>query len=555
MTSRTARTILRLISLAPYFIYVITSAYTVISFPITRPSSISSPLICQQTMQRDYRTIPLALKSYSSLQSLTPMIMTRYRPASIISGKSNDSLLCLHASKTRSIDKSSPTDTAKTLYEILGVPPDAEKADIKRAYVALARQTHPDAIRQKKNDGEEDDGAEPMESFDTIARAYRTLTTPLERKRYDRKLRAKEFTNDVEQAIDNFGESDLFRKVVNPILRRGAVTTRKGWNEAIGASNGGEDGKTNNIVEGDDGVQTEKYMMNSIDDVVQAGKEGWKQADQLDIIEESREIEEKTKEKEQAALEINDTLSDMMMSRIRLSLKTPNAPLTSLDALRCLDGMNTIDSVTFIDRTVRLRHTTSHDIELLSQTEKECEMKDQGHRMAAEDLENTKDKIHRTKKDLEDAKEAEIRAWKVLDEAVVLVSSLKKEAEESERSLLMKENLYRRTKVDAGAMVKEVNKRRETVRGSLLRKEKCMNERGNENDADEARMGTNEDPSNKHEDVSYLNRMEEVERYLKEENDLLGKIASLEKEASQLREKSRALIEKAIDGGRRRIDD
>jgi len=90
-----------------------------------------------------------------------------------------------------------------------------------------------------------------LESFDTIARAYRTLTTPLERKRYDRQLRAQAFTDDVEQAFDIFGE-----RVVSPILRRGV-----GRGSGSGSDRGGG----------------EKSLGSLIDTAVTAGKEGWKQ--------------------------------------------------------------------------------------------------------------------------------------------------------------------------------------------------------------------------------------------------------------------------------------
>jgi len=651
MASRTAPTILscifarRLISVAPYFIYLITNASTVISFAIPPPSSPLSSLVCHQTIQRDYRTGRPALKSYNLLQPLIPMIVTTPQPPSLIFGNSNDSRLCLHASKTRSIDESSPTDNPKTLYEILGVPSDADRSDIKRAYVALARQTHPDAILQNKNNGEVD-GTEPLESFDTIARAYQTLTTPLERKRYDRQLRADDFTNDVEQAIDDLGDKvvDLMWNVaitrkrwnrkVDKFLRRGAVTTRKarkGWDTVVGVTSNEDrktkdivaddygadagndynvlkagkegltpgilDGKVDNIFEGDYGVETENgYSISndnvfkdnkeewnqadqmeffeecredgkadnifegdyygvetengysiSNDNVFKDGKERWNQADHMEVFEESREIEEKAKEKEQAALAMNDALSNMMMSRIRLSLKTPNAPFTSFDALRYVDGMNTTDYVTFLDRTVRLRHTTSDLIYLLYQAEETYELKEKEHRMVSEDLQMTKNKIYRTKKELEDAEKAEIWVRTAPDESMGLVSSLKKKVEECERSLLVWENIYRRTKADVGVVANEVLKTQETVRGSLLFQEKYMNEIEYGMDTIEAGMETIEDSSNKYEDMSYSSRMEQIERHLKEENDLIGNISRLEEEVSQLREKSRAMVENMTD--------
>jgi len=59
------------------------------------------------------------------------------------------------------------------LYGVLGVRPDAEADDIKRAYRRLAREHHPDA------GGEE-------ERFKELSRAYEVLADPERRARYDR---------------------------------------------------------------------------------------------------------------------------------------------------------------------------------------------------------------------------------------------------------------------------------------------------------------------------------------------------------------------------------
>lgn len=61
-------------------------------------------------------------------------------------------------------------------YEILGVPRDANKEDIKRAYRRLARKYHPDVNKEQ--------GAE--EKFKEINRAYEVLSEPETRTRYDR---------------------------------------------------------------------------------------------------------------------------------------------------------------------------------------------------------------------------------------------------------------------------------------------------------------------------------------------------------------------------------
>lgn len=63
-------------------------------------------------------------------------------------------------------------------YEVLGLPPDAKAADIKRAYRQLARRYHPDIS-----------GDDRAVTFREVARAYEILGNPERRKTYDAVLR------------------------------------------------------------------------------------------------------------------------------------------------------------------------------------------------------------------------------------------------------------------------------------------------------------------------------------------------------------------------------
>lgn len=63
-------------------------------------------------------------------------------------------------------------------YDILGVPPDASQADIKRAYRRLAKMHHPDVSGEL--------GA--VTRFKQINEANRTLSDPSRRAEYDRRV-------------------------------------------------------------------------------------------------------------------------------------------------------------------------------------------------------------------------------------------------------------------------------------------------------------------------------------------------------------------------------
>ena len=66
--------------------------------------------------------------------------------------------------------------TTDDYYEVLGVPPEASREDIQRAYRELARRYHPDVSA--------DPAAE--QRFKLIAAAYQVLSDPTSRARYDR---------------------------------------------------------------------------------------------------------------------------------------------------------------------------------------------------------------------------------------------------------------------------------------------------------------------------------------------------------------------------------
>jgi molecular chaperone DnaJ len=63
-------------------------------------------------------------------------------------------------------------------YDVLGVPPDAGAAEIKRAYRQLARRYHPDIS-----------GDDRSASFKEVARAYEVLRHPERRRTYDAAIR------------------------------------------------------------------------------------------------------------------------------------------------------------------------------------------------------------------------------------------------------------------------------------------------------------------------------------------------------------------------------
>ena len=67
------------------------------------------------------------------------------------------------------------------LYSILGIASTATGAEIKKAYITLAREKHPDVLKNSLSSGDKQEG----EEFKKIAHAYDILRDARKRREYD----------------------------------------------------------------------------------------------------------------------------------------------------------------------------------------------------------------------------------------------------------------------------------------------------------------------------------------------------------------------------------
>jgi len=104
----------------------------------------------------------------------------------------------------------------RTLYAILGASKDDSYERIRDQYSMMAKLTHPDAPTTKKLGPKAT--AENIATFSEVAAAWSILKDPIERKKYDRSLRKKEFEGMLNFAI---GE------IAIPFLKKTARTTIK----------------------------------------------------------------------------------------------------------------------------------------------------------------------------------------------------------------------------------------------------------------------------------------------------------------------------------------
>jgi hypothetical protein len=114
--------------------------------------------------------------------------------------------IVLSAASTGDQDQSN----LRTLYDILGASPTDSYQTLRQKYTTLARQMHPDANPTQRLDATE---------FTQVVAAWRVLADPKERLKYDRSLKAKEFTENMEQWFE------MGMRTAIPFMKKTANTT------------------------------------------------------------------------------------------------------------------------------------------------------------------------------------------------------------------------------------------------------------------------------------------------------------------------------------------
>jgi DnaJ-class molecular chaperone len=225
----------------------------------------------------------------------------------------------LHASAPPDGDKdtkrnSSSNQSEKTLYEILRVEATATRQEIKKQYFQLAKLSHPDA-KINSNNSRQDDEID----FQEIAEAWRILGNSKLRRRYDRELRAKEWSENAQRFTNERLEKavpvalDMMDKVAVPFLRRTTATTwavgqaiasgfgkPAGKNPSINNSKNKSSSKTTTNGDGVDHVsdlEVESGPSMGLTDAFMAALEAGQQAvraiDTIELNEKSRLLEER----------------------------------------------------------------------------------------------------------------------------------------------------------------------------------------------------------------------------------------------------------------------
>ena len=304
--------------------------------------------------------------------------------------------------------------TDKNLYNILGASPNMSRTEIKRLYITLAKQTHPDAIQT------EDDSYVNVNNFNEIAQAWEILSDAKTRRAYDRELAANEFKDDVvlraSELAKEYGPQarKFYDDIAIPLLRRTTATTLAGWSAVTEATSEREqerkkkgekrerDTRANDSYKRSGvpsnyspGMEQRTTVTDNTDEststapledfgrafkrVLDATTDATNQINSLELQEKSDELRSRADGIRSESMEVYEQLQQVKGERLRLTFQTSNVDFTSADATQFLEGFinqgSASDEVTLMQRVIPFRHHVQQDIEALGAAESEFDAK------------------------------------------------------------------------------------------------------------------------------------------------------------------------------------
>lgn len=356
----------------------------------------------------------------------------------------------------------------KNLYDVLGANQSMSRQDIKRLYITLAKEYHPDSA-----------GPEYVDRFDEIARAWDVLSDKKAKLAYDRELAAAAFKEDIMKragAVANeYGPTAraFYEDIALPFLRRTATTTIAGWS-AIADTDSERDGADVNNYDTSSPPppppQVAADFGQKFQRVIEAGRNATRQIDGLELQEKSDQLRLRADETRAESFEILDRLSQIKAERLHLTFHTSSAEFSSSEALEFLDGFNTVDEQTLLDR-VTFRHPIANDIEAFQASEEDLEYRQNEKLEVDREFQARKDALEEAEQQAQFALMEEERIIQMLENARQNVADTQQMVADAQVSLNSLNPSVRTADQNLSKSQNHLKRRRDVVRKALIRKE------------------------------------------------------------------------------------
>ena len=349
-----------------------------------------------------------------------------------------------------------------TLYEILGARPSDTKEDIKKKYVQLAKLSHPDAIKYNGNTIEVD--------FNEISTAWSILGDEKKRLRYDRSLKAAQFSEDladwtIQQARPAADWSaEVLEKVAIPFLSTTFSSTLARFQAAAASFQTQRDQEA-----------TKKKW--SLTQAMKAAARAGNAIDKIDLLDKAKKLEEAAAKEVQNALQVQQTLKQKALERLRLSIHTLDSQLTSSEARLVLEFMNQAHVENQVPMTRQLTTLQQHmaeEVDILSGIEYEFVQAQQFDQQWQEEYRGTVKERLNAKFAMEQAQREEQAARLAYEQAQQNTIYARERLESISRTLINTSANAKKSSYEVERRSVVAEQQAERVRSMILQSEKAL---------------------------------------------------------------------------------
>mmetsp|Transcript_36922 Transcript_36922/g.42958 ORF Transcript_36922/g.42958 Transcript_36922/m.42958 type:complete len:611 (+) Transcript_36922:34-1866(+) len=372
-----------------------------------------------------------------------------------------------------------------TYYEKLNSPTNATKTQLRKQYVVLMKQTHPDAIRNLTPE------QQPQHTYQQVVNAYNVLSNAKDRRKYDRTLKARLFQRQVEEAASKAADAaapriaKVFEDFALPMLRRTSAITAAA---AAAAST-----KKAPAAE----PERLKGVGRVVSNAVKAGIGASRDLDQLEVLEQSKTLEQRSNDLGGSEEDVKKRLEKVSMERLMMQLRVSEgaSPFSSREASDLLGrlekeaalatgGVLDVDldmikevieeqsttTSSVLDALLFFKHSVTQDIDALERVEEDYFSRKVALDKAGEDSDRKEADQTQAENNAKAALEAEKRAREALEFAQKLVASTSLDITQSQKQYHTAKQTQKKLMHEIEKTSAHLAKKQETVREGLRRK-------------------------------------------------------------------------------------
>jgi curved DNA-binding protein CbpA len=380
-------------------------------------------------------------------------------------------------------------------------------------------------------------------TFAEIAAAWRVLSDPKSRKRYDRSLQAEAFSNQVVDWASEVGKQagPVLERFAIPFLRRTTATTLASVQAALTDLNSAESSTSSSKKDAD--------LARTFAAAMAAAKRAGQYVDGVELREQAALLDARAEEKKQAIDVILQELQNKTSVRLNMALHTPKSGLTAQEARDLLKEFNSSgildqhsNGINIFKHLMNAMSTIDEEIGVLEKAEEAFEETTVENQAVQADYQYHLQQLSTHQQRLEDAQRYEEECLRALERAREQVRNVTVAVDEITYTVNQAEQYVKKSGFDVERTLQSMEMQSEKVRKTLWQKEHDVIQRRPQSKATMRDAVHDEERRSRIEQLNELRRQEDIMR--ESSRILKGNYQRLQSRAQKMRDRANELEER-----------